>query len=60
MSSRAPWTVDTLAAHILDGTLPESTTRTYPLGEAARAYRDLAEQHTRGKLVVIADPEAAR
>ena len=52
--------MDSLAAHVLDGTLPEPETRTYALSDAARAYQNLAEEHTRGKLVVVVDPEAAR
>ncbi|MEV4116929.1 NADP-dependent oxidoreductase [Nonomuraea sp. NPDC049695] len=55
-----PGTMDSLAAHVLDGTLPQPATRTYGLSDAARAYQDLAQEHTRGKLVVIVDPEAAR
>ncbi|MEU6719696.1 NADP-dependent oxidoreductase [Nonomuraea sp. NPDC046802] len=55
-----PGTMNSLAAHVLDGTLPEPATRTYVLSDAARAYQDLAHEHTRGKLVVIVNPEAAR
>ncbi|MFC5827582.1 zinc-binding dehydrogenase [Nonomuraea insulae] len=55
-----PCTLDTLAAHVLDGTLPEPATRTYVLRDAARAYLDLAHEHTRGKIVVIVDTETAR
>ncbi|WP_433175918.1 NADP-dependent oxidoreductase [Actinoallomurus sp. CA-150999] len=53
-------TMATIAAHALDGTLPDRVTRTYPLSDAVRAYRDLAGSHTRGKRVVIVDAEAAR
>jgi NADPH:quinone reductase-like Zn-dependent oxidoreductase len=53
-------TMTTIAAHVLDGTLPDPVTRTYPLSDAVRAYRDLTGSHTRGKLVVIVDAEAAR
>jgi NADPH:quinone reductase-like Zn-dependent oxidoreductase len=55
-----PGTMDALAAHVLDGTLPEPETRTYALSDSVGAYQALAERHTRGKLVVIVDPEAAR
>ncbi|GAB3962408.1 NADP-dependent oxidoreductase [Actinoallomurus acanthiterrae] len=55
-----PDTMATIAAHALDGTLPDPVTRTYPLSDAARAYRDLEGSHTRGKLVVIVDAEADR
>lgn len=55
-----PGTMDSLAAHVLDGTLPEPATRTYVLSDAARAYQDLAHEHTRGKIVVLVDPETAR
>lgn len=55
-----PGTMDSLAAHVLDGTLPEPATRTYALSDAARAFQDLAQEHTRGKLVVIVDTETAR
>ncbi|MEV0997078.1 NADP-dependent oxidoreductase [Nonomuraea sp. NPDC050202] len=52
-----PGTMDALTAHVLDGTLPEPEIRTYLLSDAVRAYEDLAEGHTRGKLVVIVDAE---
>ncbi|MEV5749752.1 NADP-dependent oxidoreductase [Actinoallomurus sp. NPDC052308] len=55
-----PDTLATLAEHALDGTLPDPVTRAYPLSGAVRAYRDLAGSHTRGKLVVVVDAEAAR
>ncbi|MBB6550723.1 NADP-dependent oxidoreductase [Nonomuraea rubra] len=55
-----PGTMDTLAAHVLDGILPEPATTTHPLSDAPRALADLAQQHTRGKLVVIVDPAATR
>jgi NADPH:quinone reductase len=55
-----PGTLDALAGHLLDGTLPEPEIRTYALSDAERAYRHLAAEHTRGKLVVIVDPEATR
>ncbi len=59
-TSLGPGTMDTLAAYALDGTLPDPVARTCPLTEAARAYQDLASSHSRGKLVVVVDPEAQR
>jgi NADPH2:quinone reductase len=46
-------TMDRLVGYVLDRALPEPATTTYTLEEAARAYHDLAHQHTRGKLVVV-------
>jgi NADPH:quinone reductase len=53
-------TLTTLTALALDGTLPAPAIRTYPLDHAVRAYQDLTGSHTRGKLVVVVDEEAAR
>jgi NADPH:quinone reductase len=49
-----PGDLDRLAAHTLDGTLPSTTRRRYPLAEAPQAYAELVHAHVRGKLVVTA------
>jgi hypothetical protein len=59
-TSLRPETLTMLAGYAVDGTLPDFVTRTYPLAEAVRGYQELAGSHTRGKLVVIVDQEAAR
>ena len=52
-----PGTYPSIAARALDGTLPDPISRRYRLDEAGQAYEDLAAPtHTRGKLVVSADP----
>jgi NADPH:quinone reductase-like Zn-dependent oxidoreductase len=50
-----PGDLDELAARALDGTLPEAISRRYPLTAGAMAFRELAELHTRGKLIVTTD-----
>lgn len=60
LTNLTPHTLARLAAHALDGTLPDSVTGTYPLDDTVRAYQDLAGSHTRGKLVVIVDPDKDR
>ncbi|MYW05974.1 zinc-binding dehydrogenase [Streptomyces sp. SID3343] len=47
-----PGDLDELAARALDGTLPEAISRRYPLTAGALAFRELAELHTHGKLVI--------
>ena len=42
-----------LAELVRKGSLAVPIRRTYPLGDAAHALRDLAEQHTVGKLVIV-------
>jgi len=51
-SNARPGDLDELAAQAMNGTLPPTITRHYPLGEATRAYTDLARTHVRGKLLV--------
>ncbi|WP_328580595.1 NADP-dependent oxidoreductase [Streptomyces sp. NBC_00370] len=47
-----PGDLDTLAAKAVTGTLPVSIGRRYKLADAARAYTDLRNDHTRGKWIV--------
>ena len=53
-------TLPTIAAHALDGTLPDPISRRYRLDDAVRAYRDFADGHSRGKVVVSMAEELAR
>jgi NADPH:quinone reductase len=56
-TSVPPGTFPAIAARALDGTLPDPISRRYRFDEASQAYKDLAAaKHTRGKLVVSADP----
>lgn len=50
-----PGDLDRLAGYALDGTLPSTISRRYPLARAPRAYADLVYRHVRGKLVVTMD-----
>ena len=45
-----------LAEMVADGRLRAAIQRTYPLEDGAQALRDLAEQHTLGKLVITVEP----
>jgi NADPH:quinone reductase-like Zn-dependent oxidoreductase len=42
-----------LAALVADGSLEVPVARTFPLDQVRDAYRELAERHTRGKIVLI-------
>ncbi|MEV4020911.1 zinc-binding dehydrogenase [Nonomuraea angiospora] len=45
-------TFPTIAARLLDGTLPDPISRRYGFDDAVRAFRDFAGTRHRGKLVV--------
>jgi NADPH:quinone reductase-like Zn-dependent oxidoreductase len=49
-----PGDLDRLATHSLDGTLPSTISRQYPLAHAPQAYAELVDAHVRGKLLVTA------
>ncbi|WP_405411992.1 zinc-binding dehydrogenase [Streptomyces decoyicus] len=41
-----------------DGTLPAAIGRRYRLDDAPRAHRELVQEHTRGKLIVVMGTQA--
>jgi NADPH:quinone reductase-like Zn-dependent oxidoreductase len=45
-----------LAELVETGELTIPIARTYPLGQVRQAYTDLAEHHTRGKIVLQVSP----
>ncbi|GAB3428768.1 NADP-dependent oxidoreductase [Flindersiella endophytica] len=47
-----PGDLDELAVRVVDGRLPLTISRRYPLAEARQAYVDLLREHTFGKLVI--------
>ncbi|MGZ4152830.1 MAG: zinc-binding dehydrogenase, partial [Actinomycetota bacterium] len=47
-----PAHLEALAARIGAGTLRVAISRTYPLGAAAQALKDFADEHTLGKLAI--------
>ncbi|MHB6904131.1 NADP-dependent oxidoreductase [Streptomyces sp. DB-54] len=51
-SAARPGDLDDLAAQANDGTLPAAIGRRYRLDDGPRAYRELVQEHTRGKLIV--------
>jgi NADPH:quinone reductase-like Zn-dependent oxidoreductase len=56
-----PDTFTTIAAYLLDGTLPDPISGRYRLDDAVQAYCDLAATaHTRGKVVVSTATEPIR
>ncbi|MER6950311.1 NADP-dependent oxidoreductase [Nonomuraea sp. NPDC000554] len=56
-ASARPGDVADVAARAVDGSLPAAIGRRYRLDDAARAYRELIAEHTRGKLVVVMDDQ---
>lgn len=51
-SAARPGDLDRLARYAVDGTLPDTIGRRYPLADGPRAYADLVATHVRGKLLV--------
>ncbi|WP_328383649.1 NADP-dependent oxidoreductase [Streptomyces sp. NBC_00400] len=52
-SAARPGDLDELAARANDGSLPAAIGRRYRLDDGPRAYRELVQHHTRGKLIVV-------
>ncbi|KPI20257.1 NADPH:quinone reductase [Actinobacteria bacterium OK074] len=50
-----PGDLDELAARANEGVLPSAISRRYRLDDGPRAYLDLEQEHTRGKLIVLMD-----
>jgi NADPH:quinone reductase-like Zn-dependent oxidoreductase len=57
VTTARPGELEEVAAWALDGALPATISGRYRLADGARASVDLAPEHTRGKLVVVADAE---
>ncbi|TDD93652.1 NADP-dependent oxidoreductase [Actinomadura rubrisoli] len=55
LTTARPGDLETVADSALKGTLPATVGRRYTLDEGPRAYADLLNEHTRGKLVVVVD-----
>jgi len=53
-----PGDLDELAARAAEGSLPSPISRRYRLSDGARAYLELEQEHTRGKLIVLTDTHA--
>ncbi|WP_232295353.1 NADP-dependent oxidoreductase [Parafrankia sp. EUN1f] len=60
ITSARPGDLDLLAARALDGSLPVAISRRYPLTDGVRACVEFLNEHTRGKVVVVAEDETGR